>query len=598
MLILGISEGHESHACLIKSGKLLAAVAEERFSRIKTDCGYPKTAIEKVFEITGISKSNVDIVAMAGEKMEFFGTLLKRQGIFSVDDWILENENYWKPILLEGKKLSLEFHFNFFKNKINDLETNPYYPFLSEIKKNNLNSKNIQENFNKFRKKIVREQIGIDEKKIVFIRHEDCHKFYGYFSQPSFIDNVLLFTLEGKGDDSSATVSIAKNNKIQEVYKTNDSNLGRLYRYITLLLGMKPCQHEYKVMGLAPYGTEFHGMRSLEHFRTFDLIKNTEIVNQKKHKDVYYSSRKILEGQRFDGIAWGLQKYTEEYMEKWILNNVKKFKINNIVISGGVAQNIKAMQVIKDNPLINSVWAGPISGDGSLAIGAAWAVASKFPDNINGIESIYLGTKINDNDIKKSLAHISNKYDVIDNYKIKDVAKWIFEGKILARCEGRMEFGQRALGNRSILADPRKFDTVERINKKIKYRDFWMPFTPSICYEGCDNYLENNKQVYSPFMTMAFDLKEEMSSNLPAVIHPADKTCRPQMLKRHDNPEYYDIIKEFEKLSGHPVLLNTSFNLHGDAIVESASQAIETFEQSDIDILLLGGKAIIRTFRK
>ena len=134
------------------------------------------------------------------------------------------------------------------------------------------------------------------------------------------------------------------------------------------------------------------------------------------------------------------------------------------------------------------------------------------------------------------------------NYSPKDVAKWIYSGLVVARCEGKMEFGQRALGNRSILADPRRYDTVERINKKIKYRDFWMPFTPTICFDDCHKYLENKDNIVSPWMTMAFDLYKGLAEKLPAVVHPADKTCRPQMLKREDNPEYHKIIKEFEKI--------------------------------------------------
>ena len=235
------------------------------------------------------------------------------------------------------------------------------------------------------------------------------------------------------------------------------------------------------------------------------------------------------------------------------------------------------------------------SGDGSLAIGAAWSAVKNYSnDIILGLETIYLGTEISRKSSDVEVSKISKKFKILDKYSAKDVAKWIFSGLIIARCEGKMEFGQRALGNRSILADPRKFDTVHRINKKIKFRDFWMPFTPTICFEDCNRYLKNDKNIYSPWMTMAFDLQEGLADLLPAVVHPADKTCRPQMLKKEDKPGYYSIIKEFEKLSGHPVLLNTSFNLHGDAIVESADQAIETFEKSDIDILLLGGKAIIR----
>ena len=201
-------------------------------------------------------------------------------------------------------------------------------------------------------------------------------------------------------------------------------------------------------------------------------------------------------------------------------------------------------------------------------------------------------------DNKKLLHKNKKKYKILSSYSAKDVAVWLDRGCVIARCEGKMEFGQRALGNRSILADPRKADTVEKINTKIKYRDFWMPFTPTICFEDCENYLINNKNIYSPFMTMAYDMKKGIPEVLPAVIHPADKTCRPQMLKKQDNPEYYKIIKEFQKISGHPVILNTSFNLHGEAIVETPKQALDTFNRSELDILLLNGIAIVRNIKK
>ena len=159
-----------------------------------------------------------------------------------------------------------------------------------------------------------------------------------------------------------------------------------------------------------------------------------------------------------------------------------------------------------------------------------------------------------------------------------------------------MEFGQRALGNRSILADPRNFNSVEKINSKIKYRDFWMPFTPSILFEDVNKIILNPKKIYSPFMTMAFDVKKNFINKIPAVIHPADKTTRPQMLKKKSNPDYHDLINKFKKITGIPLVLNTSFNLHGDAIVENASQAIKTFKKSDLDILVLNNYAICRKY--
>ncbi len=593
MIILGISDSHECHACILIDGRLISAIAEERFSRIKTDQGYPKKSIEYVMKQSEIQSKDIDLVVFAGKKGGLFHTLLKPCALFSVDDWIYQNEKYWKPKLLDKINLSPLDDFNFLKDRVNNLENNPYYELVSQVKNNPKD--NPHDLLNKIRIKTVVNHIDIEENKISFIRHEECHQYYGYYSQKNFKDNVLVFTIEGGGDDSSATVSIAKERTIIEKYKTNAASLGRLYRYITLLLGMKPAQHEYKVMGLAPYGTEYHGKKSLNHFRKFDKVLKDELVNQNIFNDVYYSSKKALEGQRFDGIAWGLQTYLEETLQEWVINNITKYKINDIIISGGVAQNIKAMQTLINNESVNSIWAGPISGDGSLAIGAVWAAYNKFAkNNIKGLETIYLGSEMKKDEIDIAVQKISSKYHINESYTSKEVAEWISQGNIIARCEGKMEFGQRALGNRSILADPRKADTVERINRKIKYRDFWMPFTPTICYEDCENYLINSKKIFSPYMTMAYDLKEGLANKLPAVIHPADKTCRPQMLKREDNIDYYNIIKQFEIISGYPILLNTSYNLHGDAIVEKPSQAIDTFNRSDLDILLIGGKAIFR----
>ena len=591
MIILGISDSHESHACVLINGKLVSAIAEERLSRIKTDSGYPFLSVEKVIKEAGI-KNQIDLVVLQEKKLVYSILYLNLLLFLVLMTGYYKMKKYWKPKLLENKPLTYLDEFNLFRNKIKNLKDNPYFDLIEKVE--NDHKSNPYDLLQTIRIKTVENQLGISSDKIVFIRHEECHQFYGYYSQVNFKSKVLLFTIEGGGDDSSATMSIANKDNIEEKYKTNSASMGRLYRYITLLLGMKPTQHEYKVMGLAPYGSAYHGEKSLEHFRKFDKIVDDKIINQKIFSDVYYSSKAALEGQRFDGIAWGLQTYLEETLIEWINNCSNKYNINDIILSGGVAQNIKAMQALAKLDSVKSLWAGPISGDGSLAIGAVWAACNKFSqDRIEGLKSIYLGSEMNKNEVNIELNKNRNKYHIIDSYTPKDVADWINKGNIIARCEGKMEFGQRALGNRSILADPRKLETVERINKKIKYRDFWMPFTPSICNDSCAYYLDNKKEVYSPYMTMAFDLNPGLAEKLPAVVHPADKTCRPQMLKE-DNKEYYNIIKEFEKISGHPVLLNTSYNLHGDAIVENPNQAMETFNKSDIDILLLSGKAILR----
>lgn len=372
--------------------------------------------------------------------------------------------------------------------------------------------------------------------------------------------------------------------------------LGRLYAYITLILGMKPGQHEYKVMGLAPYGSEYHGARALEVFRKINQVRGTEIVSSGAYPDLYYSMRDALRAERFDGIAWGLQDYLEETASSWIRNNCRERGIGNVVISGGVGQNIKLAKRIAEIDEVASLWVPPISGDGSLAIGAAWLASSGSGKSINPIESIYLGTEYTNADVEDELARhaIEREATIVRSYAAADAANWLAHGYICGRFCGRMEFGQRALGNRSIIADPRSFGVIGRVNEKIKFRDFWMPFTPSVLDEDAESLLVNPKRLISPYMTIGFDVEPQYHERIPGVIHPSDKTIRPQILVRRDNPRYYDLIAEFKKLTGIGVIMNTSFNLHGEAIVESPSDAISAFKRSDLDILLFDDIAIVK----
>ena len=596
MIVLGIGDSHEAHACLIKDGELVAAMGEERLSRLKSDMGYPRRSIDSVLGIANISPDQIDCVAFAGLSGQLFQTLYKCCARFTVKDWIKQCHEYWKPLLIEGKNLTPFDDVALFRKNFPDIALDPYYSFLDLAQKSD--SSDWDSIGQEIRAETVQRHLGVDRNKIKFFRHEDCHKLYGYYSNQNRIERALVFTVEGGGDDSSATVSTISNNELTEHWKSNDVMIGRLYRYVTLILGMLPAQHEYKVMGLAPYGNEYHGSRSLEFFRTIDSVVGCEIINSKSIPDLYFSVKDALEGERFDGIAWGLQSYLEETLCLWIKNNIAARGINDVILSGGVAQNIKAIKAIADMSEVASVWSGPITGDGSLGIGAAWMALSDAgqADSINKMSTAYLGTSASQSEVEEAIyaAAFGDDFLLHATPKIDTIAKWLDDGNIIARFSGKMEFGQRALGNRSILADPRKFESVERINSKVKFRDFWMPFTPSMTVEDAEKILHNPKNIFSPFMTMAFDLNKKYETSIPAVVHPADKTARPQMLRRLDNPAYYDILRAFKERSGIGILLNTSFNLHGEAIVETPHQAIDTFMRSDLDILLFDHVAIER----
>ena len=595
MIILGISDSHESHACILVDGVMVSAIAEERLSRLKTDSSYPKRAIESAISIAGINIEDIDIVAFGGANDLPYLKMLRESAVFSVKDWVSLQEKYWKPKLYEKKDLSEIDRFNLFRNKAEKyLQSDPYLNFIeldpntSRLERSNA--------FNKFRANVVNKHLGVDFSKVKFYRHEDCHKVYGYYSSPNRLKKALIFTCEGGGDDSSATVSIFDEHEIKEQWKSNEVNVGRLYAYTTLALGMKPNQHEFKVMGLAPYGNPSHGKEALDFFRTIEKNDGTKIVKASQVPDLYFYILKNLRSERFDNIAWALQEFLEELIETWVVNNIKKYNIDDVIFSGGVGQNIKLMRRLMLNPVINSIWAGPISGDGSLAIGAAWMASTQndMKNNIEGLNNIYLGKSYNEKEINVEINNqkLNDKFVITANPSCKVVAKWIASGLIIGRFSGRMEFGQRALGNRSIIADPRTMNSVTRINNVIKQRDFWMPFTPSLIEENSESIINNPKNIFSPFMTMAFDIKENMKDKLPAVIHPSDGTIRPQMLKESSNKPYFEIIKEFGNITGLPIILNTSFNLHGEPVVESPKDAISTFLRSDLDILLFDHVAI------
>ena len=597
MIILGIADSHESHACILKDGELVAFIAEERLSRLKGDLGYPKQAIDKVLEISEVDPKEIDIVVFAGRLLNVAQILNKKTALFSTKDWVKEQHIFWKPQFFDNAVFSNLDEYEMFKDIRKNVEEDPYASFFTKLK--NSKTQNYQSAINSLRIETVENHLNIDRNRIQTFRHEDCHKIYGFYSAPFRTDKALVLTVEGMGDDSSATYSeISNDGTVTEFFKSNEVNVGRLYRYVTLLLGMKPLQHEYKVMGLAPYGNSYNGQSSLDIFRKINAVMGVDISNKTPLKDLYFSLKEALEGERFDGIAWGLQTYLEELLCEWTANICKKHDNGNVIFSGGVAQNIKACKSLIDLPEVENFWSGPISGDGSLAIGAVWLAhlksSSKFP--IRGLDTVYLGGSFSNSQIEEEIikSKSSQKFKIIDNISQTQIVDWLIEGKIISRFSGRSELGQRALGNRSIIADARNFEVLEKINQKIKFRDFWMPFTPSILYEDVDNYVINKKNVYSPYMTMAFDLKPGMENEIPAAIHPADKTVRPQMLKRQDNQTYHDLISEFKDKTGTGALLNTSFNLHGEPIVENPADAISTFERSNLDVLILENKAIIR----
>ena len=593
MNILGINEGHMSSACLIKDGVLVAAVCEERFTRNKNEQGYPERAIEYCLKEGKITNNEIDCVATATEELQAVLEATQRYRRFTISDYIKENNEYWKPKLLENKEVN---YFDLFP----ELPNNYYdFSFLKEetdSEQSYITNKKWSELFQKERVKNLRRQLNISEDKIFFVDHHTGHAHYAYFMSP-YRKNVLILTADAWGDGCNCSIWVGNENNLELHHKSANNTLARIYRSMTLLLGMKPNEHEYKVMGLAPYATEYYSRKPYEVFKDTLYVDGIDFEYKQKPKDNYFWFKERLKDCRFDGIAGGLQRFIEEMMAEWAKNTLNHFGLDTLVLSGGLALNIKANKLISELNNVHKFFVPSAGGDESQSIGSALYLFNKL-DKKNKFElplHDYHGPPIDD-----SLNNIIHKLNLEKDFVIKnnisnlEIAEFLKNDLIIGRCNGRAEFGPRALGNRSILANPSNIKNVTKINNQIKYRDFWMPFTPSILSERASDYIKNPKNLPSPFMTIAFDSTELARKDLVAAIHPADYTIRPQFVDKQSNPGYYDLIKKFEGLTGIGGLLNTSMNLHGEPIVTNSSDAIHTLINSELDILVINKTAIIR----
>jgi carbamoyltransferase len=595
-VILGIHEAHDASTALMVDGEIVAAAQKERFTSLKCDYGYSEEAVNFCLKQAGIQPSQIDEVVLCSQKWNPVLTRIKRNANFSVDDWVKEQNEYWKPKFYQGKEVR---YYDLFKDR-EDFVYDRTYP-IDHLLKGFWDDEEMKE-LVQIRKDTIAGKLGISTDKISLITHEDCHTFYAYFGSP-MRGKVLALTTEGTGDYSNGTVSIFDETGRNEIVVDKENHLGHIYQYITLLLGMKPSQHEYKIMGLAPYANSKEVGKSLKVFEPILKVDGMHIKFDQKPKDLYFHFRDAMQGHRFDGIAGALQVFLENLLTGWVQNCVKETGLKRIVFSGGVAQNIKACKKISELEPVEDLFVSPAAGDPSLPVGACYyAMWNYLTQNnldtgiLKPLDNIYLGPEFSNEETHEVLKKkdVYSKYKVTKGLEAKDIARMLSEGKIIARCAGRMEFGLRALGNRSIMADPRDYRIVRKINDAIKFRDFWMPFTPTILAEREADYIVNPKNLISPFMTMAFDSTELAQKELIAALHPADLTVRPQILQEKRNPGYYSIIKEFEKLTGVGGILNTSFNLHGYPIVLGPEAAIFTFENSELDGVLIGDYFIER----
>lgn len=588
MNILSIYWGISSSASLFIDGVVVAATHEERYTRVKNDDSFPENAIEFCLRKANITAKDLDFAAVASFEQDFYHQLT-RPPFWSIEDYIYTQKNYWRPKLHNNEDIN---YLDVVKDKID------YNQYPKEYWNNN---ENISETFSKDREMILANYLGIDNSKVSRIEHHRAHAYYSYYASNFRNEKVLAFSIDGHGDGLNATIGIFdENGNYERVFETNNCNIARIYRYMTLLLGMKPNEHEFKVMGLAPYGKEKYAKKAYDIFASTLYVDGLDFKWKERPVDSYDWFRDKLEGIRFDNIAWGLQAWVEDLLTTWVKNAIKKFGIKKIVLAGGVAMNIKAMGKIAELPEVEDIFVGGSASDESLAISAGICLAqdmlsNKWDNNIYPLENLYLGAEASFDDENEAIKMLDKlKYEIVDNPTAKQIADKLYDGQVLARCAGRMEFGQRALGNRSIIADPKDLRVKEIINSMIKNRDFWMPFAPIVMDKYVDKYLINPKKLNSPYMTIGFDTTQEGYEAMTAACHPADKSARPEILTKKLNQPVYEILEEFENNTGRGAILNTSFNLHGFPIVNTPAEAIYVLENSGLDGLVLNNFMVLK----
>ncbi len=584
--ILGISAFyHDSAAALLIDGKIIAAAQEERFSRKKHDPSYPYNSIKYVLSEAKLELNQIDQIVFYEKPFLKFERLLETYVAFAPKGF--KNFLMSMPIWLREKLFQKKFIFE-------------------QLKRND-------EKFN-------------DIEKISFSEHHFSHAASAFY--PSPFEEAVILTLDGVGEWATSTLAIGKDNKIsvtKEIYFPH--SIGLLYSAFTYYTGFKVNSGEYKVMGLAPYGEpkytdlilkELVDVKEDGSFRLnmkyFNFATGLTMTNNKFSKlfgqKVRDPNKELLTQFHMD-IASSIQEVIEKIVIKLVINAQKETKIKNLCLAGGVALNCVANGKILKNKIFDNIWIQPASGDAGCSLGAAMAFwhqelskprqISTLKDNMNGS---YLGPKFDEKVIEKSLNNLGAKFTRHDSEKLTEkIANDLKNGKIIGWFQGRMEFGPRALGCRSIIADPRSENMQKDLNLKIKYRESFRPFAPSILREDLSDWFELDCD--SPYMLLVANVKENIQiketenkkklfgierlnlkrSSIPAVTH-VDYSARIQTVHKDTNPKYYDLLYKFKKLTNCPILVNTSFNIRGEPIVCSIEDAFRCFMGTKLDILV------------
>lgn len=557
--ILGVRIGHDSSACLVVDGKIIADSSEERFTRIKNDGTLPIRAIEYCLRAGALKMEEIDIVAIPSvDPSPEFDRFSYRSTV--------RTSPQRNPVGIRGRAKRIL--------SLSETEAPPALPLY----------------FTPFRLK--------EDCAIVLVEHHLAHAASAYYTSGFNNRKCLIVTMDGRGDGVSVAVWRGLNGRIEPIVKMGgESSIGWFFSAVTEALGWRHGSDEWKTMGLAPYGKPKPGALDGFHpvFKNGALLKAHEYgaaTRWHDHGVNHYhlhdseSLRKIVDNLGRETVAAEAQRVVEEQAFEVILPWLEKEGTRSLCCAGGVFLNVKMNQRIWYSGRVDEQWIFPNPGDAGLAAGAAlYAYAQERPEwTGERLKTMYFGPEFSDQEIIDLLKE--RKIDYEYNEDIASVAaRYLANNKIVAWFQGRMESGPRALGSRSILMSPLRAEHKDLINACVKYREAFRPFCPSILHERRADYLQNARE--ERFMITSFDVVPTITARIPAVVH-VDNTVRPQTVRREDNPLYHDLIQAFGDLTGEYVILNTSLNIKGEPIVCTPREALRCFFDTGLDILIMG----------
>lgn len=577
MLTVAIDEGANSTVVVSESGRITFALQEERVSRKKNFIGFPHQALAFTLRHLGISPADI-------------GTICFSNLISPIDTNASFLAKYEKVADADPES-AIESGFQ-----------NAARRLYNRLPLDVVRLRNLMRGFDPNRR--MTEALaahGLGAIPVQRYHHHLAHAAGAYFGlRQNPRDPHLVLTLDGGGDHVCSQVFIGENGELRLIASTpNGHSVGNIYSRITHFMGMVPHEHEYKLMGMAAFAKEEYSEAAYQRFKTFlDLDPDNPLEFRAKIPELTTGGpahlERIFKRTRFDNMAGGLQRFTEDLLIRWVQAAIKQTGIRKVVASGGVFMNVKANMLIANLPEVEYFDVFPSCGDESLPFGAAWlrhAETSPTRGADIAFNDCYLGPDA-EYDMASARARFEDqlRFHQVDNPN-EVVARLLARGAIVARCSGRMEFGARALGNRSILADADDAQVIPEINKMIKNRDFWMPFAPAVLREQVERYItvpaSLPRERISPHMMFTFDSKVRRGEAV-AGIHPYDRTARAQIVSREVNPALHDLMSRFQARTGKGLILNTSFNLHGFPIVMGAADAMEVMKSSALEYLVVG----------